>query len=58
MAAGALALVAAQSDALFHAATVVLALSAVEEIAITAVLPSWRSDVPSLVHALRAREEG
>jgi cardiolipin synthase len=56
MAAGALALVAADNDALFHAAAVVLALSAVEEIAITAVLPSWRPDVPSLVHALRARD--
>jgi cardiolipin synthase len=56
MAVGALALVAAQNDALFHAATVILAVSAVEEIAITAVLPSWRPDVPSLVHALRAHD--
>ena len=57
MAIGALALVAAGNDALFHAAAVVLVLSAVEEVAITAVLPSWRADVPSLVHALHAREE-
>lgn len=57
MAIGALALVVAGNDALFHAASVVLVVSAVEEIAITAVLPSWRADVPSLVHALRAREE-
>jgi CDP-diacylglycerol--glycerol-3-phosphate 3-phosphatidyltransferase len=57
MAIGALALVVAGNAALFHAAAVVLVLSAVEEIAITAVLPTWRADVPSLVHALRARAE-
>jgi cardiolipin synthase len=54
MALGAALLVASGSAALFHAAVVVLALSAVEEIAITAVLPAWRPDVPSLWHALRA----
>jgi phosphatidylglycerophosphate synthase len=46
------ALLVAGSAALFHAAVVVLVLSAVEEIAITAVLPAWRPDVPSLWHAL------
>jgi cardiolipin synthase (CMP-forming) len=56
MAVGALALVVAGEDALFHAATVLLAASAIEEIAITWVLPSWRADVPSLLHALRARD--
>jgi cardiolipin synthase (CMP-forming) len=56
MAIGAVALFAFDSDALFRAATVILAVSATEEIAITAVLPSWRPDVPSLVHALRARD--
>jgi CDP-diacylglycerol---glycerol-3-phosphate 3-phosphatidyltransferase len=56
MAVGALALVVAGEDALFHAATLLLALSAIEELAITFVLPSWRADVPSLLHALRARD--
>ena len=36
----------------FHVATVVLVVEAVEEIAITCVLPRWRSDVPSIWHAL------
>jgi CDP-diacylglycerol--glycerol-3-phosphate 3-phosphatidyltransferase len=39
----------------FHLATAVFALAEVEEMAITLVLPRWRSDVPSLVHALRLR---
>ncbi len=39
----------------FHAASVLLTLSALEELAITGVLPRWRSDVPSLCHALRLR---
>lgn len=55
MAAGALLLVALGEPALFHLAAAILVASALEEIAITATLPSWRPDVPSLWHALRAR---
>ncbi|MEO7041189.1 MAG: CDP-alcohol phosphatidyltransferase family protein [Gemmatimonadaceae bacterium] len=36
-----------------YIATVVLVLSALEEIAITRTLPVWRPNVPSLRHALR-----
>lgn len=45
---------------LFHltwplrAAAVLLVLSAIEEVAITLVLPAWRANVPSLRHALGA----
>ena len=38
----------------FHLATAVLLVEAVEEIAITAILPGWRTDVPTLWHAARA----
>ncbi len=41
------------SPLLFRVATVILAIAEVEEIAITAILPEWRADVPSLGHALR-----
>ena len=42
----------------FHFSAAVLVLTQIEEIAITLVLSTWRSNVPSLVHALRiAREE-
>lgn len=37
----------------FHLATIVLVLTQIEEISITVVLPDWRANVPSLVHALR-----
>lgn len=37
----------------FEIATVILALSALEEIAITMTLPDWRSNVPSIWHARR-----
>lgn len=37
----------------FHVAVVVLALEAAEELAITALLPRWRADVPTLWHALQ-----
>ena len=50
---GLLVLFATSSDVLFQVATGVLALSAVDEIAITFVLRSWRVDVPSVVHALQ-----
>ena len=38
---------------LFRAAVILLLLSAIEEIAITAVLPQWRANVPSFFTALR-----
>jgi phosphatidylglycerophosphate synthase len=42
----------------FHFSAAVLVLTQIEEIVITLVLSKWRSNVPSLVHALRiAREE-
>jgi phosphatidylglycerophosphate synthase len=40
----------------FHVATAALVLEAVEELAITALLPAWRADVPTLWHALALRE--
>ena len=36
----------------FHVAVFLLVVEAMEEIAITWVLPAWRSDVPSLWHAV------
>ncbi len=39
----------------FRIAIGVLAFSAVEEILITLILPAWRPNVPSVVHALRER---
>ena len=43
---------------LFRFATCVFVLSVVEEVAMTAVLPEWRADVPSFCHALKiARRE-
>ncbi|MDD2337454.1 MAG: CDP-alcohol phosphatidyltransferase family protein [Geobacteraceae bacterium] len=42
----------------FHFSTLVLVITQIEEISITAVLPTWRSNVPSLVHALRFAREG
>lgn len=41
----------------FHLAVVALVCEAVEEIAITCVLPEWTSDVPTLWHALDAQSE-
>jgi cardiolipin synthase len=41
----------------FHIATPVLVLAELEEIAITAVLPKWRSNVPSFWHAIRLTRE-
>lgn len=37
----------------FRIATWVLVLAELEEIAITTILPQWRPNVPSLIHALR-----
>ena len=44
----------------FRLATAVLVLAELEEIAITAVLPAWHTNVPSLAHArgLAARPQG
>jgi CDP-diacylglycerol--glycerol-3-phosphate 3-phosphatidyltransferase len=42
----------------FHFSAVVLVLTQIEEISITVVLPEWRANVPSLVHALRFAREG
>ncbi len=37
----------------FHLATGVLVLAELEEIAITTLLPVWRTNVPSILHARR-----
>jgi len=37
----------------FRVATVILVLAELEEIAITTLLPEWRANVPSLLHARR-----
>jgi phosphatidylglycerophosphate synthase len=37
----------------FHLAVVALLCEGIEEIAITALLPAWRADVPTLWHAIR-----
>jgi len=42
----------------FRAAACVLALAELEEIAITTILPEWRANVPSLLHARRLLREG
>jgi CDP-diacylglycerol--glycerol-3-phosphate 3-phosphatidyltransferase len=57
MGAGALALFAGGPVWPFRAAAALVVAAALEEIAITALLPGWRRDVPSLVHARRALRE-
>jgi CDP-diacylglycerol--glycerol-3-phosphate 3-phosphatidyltransferase len=42
----------------FRAAACVLVLAEIEEIAITTILPEWRANVPSLLHARRLLREG
>ena len=42
----------------FHAASILLVAEAIEELAITSVLPRWVSDVPTLWHARRIAREG
>lgn len=43
----------------FRLAVAVLVLAELEEIAVTAVLPRWRANVPTIFHALRiVREDG
>lgn len=39
----------------FHVATVIFVMAEVEELCITALLPRWLADVPSIFHALRIR---
>lgn len=51
-----LALFAGAPPWLLRPIAAVAALSALEELAITALLPRWRSDVPSVVHAWRLRD--
>lgn len=53
MGAGALILLAGGPAWPFHLATFVVLVEALEEIAITAILAHWRSNVPSFWHALR-----
>ncbi len=42
---------------LFTAALVVSLVSVVEQLAITALLPAWHADLPTLLHALRLRHD-
>jgi CDP-diacylglycerol--glycerol-3-phosphate 3-phosphatidyltransferase len=58
MGASALALFAGGPALPFRIAAAVLVLAELEEIAITATLPAWRANVPSLRHARRLRREG
>jgi phosphatidylglycerophosphate synthase len=39
----------------FHIATDIFVMAEVEELCITALLPRWQADVPSVFHALRIR---
>jgi CDP-diacylglycerol--glycerol-3-phosphate 3-phosphatidyltransferase len=57
LSAGALLLFAGGPAWPFRLAVVVLVLAELEEIAITAVLPEWRANVPTLRQALRLRGE-
>ncbi len=43
---------------LFTAAVIVSLVSVVEQLAITALLPHWQADVPTLKHAIRLRRAG
>jgi CDP-diacylglycerol--glycerol-3-phosphate 3-phosphatidyltransferase len=53
MGASALALFAGGTPLPFRAATWVLVAAELEEIAITTILPEWRANVPSVLHARR-----
>lgn len=39
----------------FHLSALIMALAALEEIAITMILPTWKANVPTVVHAIRER---
>lgn len=58
MAATLLALFAGAPPALLRAAAAVAVLSQLEELVITAILPAWRADVRSVVHAWRIARYG
>jgi CDP-diacylglycerol---glycerol-3-phosphate 3-phosphatidyltransferase len=49
-------LIAGGSAWWLRVAVAVVALADVEEIAITAMMPRWRASVPTLWHAIKARE--
>jgi len=55
--AGAVAVFAGWGTLPFRLAVPFLVVSALENLAITAVLPSWRPDVPTIFHALAIRRE-
>lgn len=55
--AGALALFAGYGTGVWRLAIPFLVVAAVENVAITAVLPAWRPDVPTIFHALAIRRE-
>jgi CDP-diacylglycerol--glycerol-3-phosphate 3-phosphatidyltransferase len=57
MAAGMLLWFVSGVGGLFTAALVASLISVVEQLAITVLLPRWRADVPTFVHALRLRRE-
>jgi CDP-diacylglycerol--glycerol-3-phosphate 3-phosphatidyltransferase len=57
MGASALVLFAGGTALPFRVATWVLVLAELEEIAITAILPRWRANVPSILHARRLLDD-
>jgi len=57
MSAGTVILFAGGPPWLFRLSTAVLIITQIEELAITAVSPRWRSNVPTLLHALRRNRE-
>jgi CDP-diacylglycerol--glycerol-3-phosphate 3-phosphatidyltransferase len=42
----------------FHIATVIFVLAEMEELCITALLPRWQADIPTVFHALRILRRG
>lgn len=57
MGAGFLFLFVFDRSAMFHFATAVLVVAETEEICMTLVLPHWKADVRSIVHAWRLRRD-
>ena len=53
MATGGLVLLAGGPAWAFHLASLAVLIEAIEEMAVTAILPRWRSNVPSFWHALQ-----
>ncbi len=58
MGTGGLILLAGGPAWAFHLAALVVVIEALEEVAITAVLPRWHSNVPSIWHALPMARQG